>query len=104
MKETRFYLVRVYVGQNGERESQKLRYSAYAFTFNGIPEGETPTFYNTEADATAIANSLNLIYRLSNVSSFVDVYKEEVKVTKVTDNDPVANNQVDGGVEHGTNQ
>lgn len=38
------------------------------------------------------------------MSSFVDVYKEEVKVTKVTDNDPVANNQVDGGVEHGTNQ
>lgn len=104
MKETRFYLVRVYVGQNGERKVKKLRYSAYAFTFNGIPEGETPTFYDTEADATAIANSLNLIYRLSNVSSFVDVYKEEVKVTKVTDNDPVANNQVDGGVEHGTNQ
>ena len=39
MKETRFYLVRVYVGQNGEREKSKLRYSAYAFTFNGIPEG-----------------------------------------------------------------
>lgn len=91
------------LGKMGKGKS-KLRYSAYAFTFNGIPEGETPTFYDTEADATAIANSLNLIYRLSNVSSFVDVYKEEVKVTKVTDNDPVANNQVDGGVEHGTNQ
>lgn len=82
----------------------KIKIQCLRLTFNGIPEGETPTFYDTEADATAIANSLNLIYRLSNVSSFVDVYKEEVKVTKVTDNDPVANNQVDGGVEHGTNQ
>ena len=30
--------------------------------------------------------------------------KKKLKLQKVTDNDPVANNQVDGGVEHGTNQ
>ena len=51
-------------------------------------EDEQPTFYDTEESATSIATTLNSLYKLTGVQAYVDVYKEEVKVIKVTNNSP----------------
>lgn len=83
---TRFYLVRTSEGTNDYSGEQKLKYNPYNFGFVGIIEDEQPTFYDTQESATSIATALNALYKLSNVNGYVDVYREEVNVTKVTNN------------------
>lgn len=84
----RFYLVRTSEGNNDYSGEQKLKYNPYNFGFGVAIDDESPTFYDTEVSATSIATALNSLYKLSNVNGFVDVYKEEVNVTKITNNGP----------------
>ena len=73
---TRFYLVRTSKGTSEYSGEQKLKYNPYNYGYAVALEDEQPTFYETEESATSIATTLN------------SLYKEEVKVIKVTNNSP----------------
>ncbi|MGZ9551288.1 hypothetical protein ACXXHV_09580 [Staphylococcus epidermidis] len=88
INKTRFYLVRTSKGTSEYSGEQKLKYNPYNYGYAVALEDEQPTFYETEESATSIATTLNSLYKLTGVQAYVDVFKEEVKVIKVTNNSP----------------
>lgn len=109
MSETRFYLSRTTKSdRTGDQQElvQKLKYATYNFGFGPTNDEEAPTFFDKEEEATSMATALNTIYRITKAKSYVDVFREEVKVTKVTDNNPdkVAHDVETEETENGTSK
>lgn len=90
MKQTRFYLARSSTPVEGAipEKEQKLKYGFYNLGFTVASYDEAPTYFDKETEANTMATALNTMYRLTKTGSYVDVFREEVTITKMTDNNP----------------